>query len=232
MLQDEYFAQGEGDAWFQRNQMHLQQQTGSGDWVMHSINQLAAKKQFQSVVELGCANGWRLALLQQQLQNSQLLFSGIDISSQAIRQGQKAYPDLDLHVAPLTQVPFSNCYDLAIVSFVLHWIDRANLTQCIAEIDRLVAEQGYLIISDFLPNHPQRRQYHHLAKQKVFTYKQDYAKIFTSLGTYQIISRVVFSHDQQHQLLLTPCASDARAACTVLYKSSADFYQSESNAAA
>ncbi len=52
------------------------------------------------------------------------------------------------------------------------------LTRAIAEIDRVVKWNGYLVLDDFLPDFPTKRHYHHRTGEPIFTYKQDYAEIF------------------------------------------------------
>jgi SAM-dependent methyltransferase len=119
----------------------------------------------------------------------------MDASREAIAAGSEAYPGLDLRHGVLSQIPFQNPFDLVIVNFVLHWIDRELLAISVSEIDRLVAPSGYLVLGDFLPDRPTRRHYHHLPGAAVYTYKQDYAQMFMALGFYEEIDRVTFSHD-------------------------------------
>jgi len=78
-------------------------------------------------------------------------------------------------------------FDLIIVNFVFHWIDRANLLRSMAEIDRLLEDSGYLIIGDFLPSNLTKVQYHHMEDPKIYTYKQNYAATFTASGLYHLV---------------------------------------------
>jgi SAM-dependent methyltransferase len=216
--QEKVFSGGEGDAWFGRNRSRL----GAHplDWPTKLIESIDSRASMRAVGELGCSNGWRLSGLRGMF-SPECRFSGMDASGEAIAAGSEAYPGLDLRHGVLSQVPFRSPFDLVIVNFVLHWIDRELLATCVSEIDRLVASGGFLILGDFLPDHPTRRHYHHLPDAAVYTYKQDYARIFTTLGIYEEIDRVIFSHDDFE---LSSAAGDPaidpndRAAVSVLRK--------------
>ncbi|HXC40610.1 MAG TPA: hypothetical protein VN667_16860, partial [Burkholderiales bacterium] len=91
------------------------------------------------------------------------------------------------------------------------------------EIDRVVRDGGYLCVGDFLPDYQQRRHYHHLPGAGVFTYKQDYAAIFESLGTYRALTRVTYESGDA-AAPLAPSRSDERKSCTLLAKSLHGFY--------
>jgi hypothetical protein len=81
-----------------------------------------------------------------------------------------------------------------IVNFVLHWVDRSVLFASLARIDAMVRDGGHLIIGDFSPSHPTRTRYHHLPSESVYTYKQNYASIFTASCMYDEVAMVMGSH--------------------------------------
>jgi SAM-dependent methyltransferase len=219
--QEKVFRDGEGDAWYRRNREHLHEQRD--DWMTRMVAALEDKSAIKRVAELGCANGWRLARLRP-LFAQDCLFAGVDASAEAIADGRRRFPELQLSEGVLSDLPLEQGFDLVIVNFVLHWADRDSLARCIAEIDRLVNWNGYLAIGDFLPDFPTRRRYHHLPQQSVFTYKQDYARAFLGLGFYREMARITFDHarmatDLQGQDWIAPIDADARAATSLLHKS-------------
>lgn len=220
MKQDDFFLGGEGDAWFRRNREALARESRP-DWPLSLIDLLDDQDSIENVIELGCANGWRLARLREKL-SARLV--GVDASEEAIADGSARYPGVTLLRGALENLPIHEEFDLAIVHFVLHWVDRRSLARCIAEIDRVVRDGGLLIVGDFLPDAPQRRHYHHLPEQNIFTYKQDYAKIFEALGTYREVARVAFDHDRP-KALIQPSDSMSRCMCAVLKKSLTGYYQ-------
>ncbi len=230
MTQDKVFLESEGDAWFSRNRNKLDQD-GRIDWPAKLIVEIANGQReaayggrrpepIQSVLELGCATGWRLETIRQRLGCRCV---GVDASREAIEHGRRSYPDVEFHQGLLAEVPLIGSFDVVILQAVLHWVDRSSLAASIAEIDRLVRDGGYLSVGDFLPDFPQRRAYHHLPGQGVYTYKQDYAKIFEALGTYREIRRVTFDVNDA-RLPLAPSDSDHRKSCTILHKSLHGFY--------
>src|ERR1700674_2563405 len=74
--QTKIFMSGLGDIWFERNRINL----GVHDYVSAFIETL--KLNPQSILELGCSNGWRLKKLREKY-NCRIL--GIDPSEKAIK---------------------------------------------------------------------------------------------------------------------------------------------------
>ena len=143
-----------------------------------------------------------------------LRLSGFDVSEAAIAEGSAAWPSLTLRSGTADAPPFDAEFDVVIVSFVLHWIGRAQLARSIAAIDGLLRETGVLVLTDFLPDAPCARAYHHRSDVDLLTYKQDYARCFTALETYAVEEQAIFAYSSG---ALGP-VEDAqdRAVCTVL----------------
>lgn len=215
LIQDDHFASGEGDQWFERNRDALGK--GHDDWPLKLIRRNGLSP--ASVLEIGCANGWRLAAI---ASTGAQRVVGVDISSAAVESGVAQYPGLDLRVGRASTLPInSEEFELVIVNYVFHWIDRSTILSAISEADRCVADGGHLIIGDFLPDRPTRVPYHHLKGQGVFTYKLDYAAVFAALGTYKIIDREVYNHDDPS----AEPTSRNRGAVTLLRKSLTSLYE-------
>ena len=223
MVQDNIFFKDEGNAWFRRNKTALDS-NALADWPCHLIDLYEDKSSIHSVIELGASNGYRLNKIRKLLPPG-CRCVGVDASFEAIDDGKKKYRELDLYTGVLSDIPLREEFDLVIVNFVLSWIDRRTLTKSIAEIDRLTKDNGLLLIGDFLPDYQQRRRYHHRTDEKVFTYKQDYAKTFEAFGTYRELARTTFNHDERkNDYMITPSPSSARGYCVILQKSLEGFY--------
>lgn len=220
--QDIIFHKKEGNSWFQRNKSVLEKE-GKVDWPTYLLSLLDNKSGIRNVAELGCSNGWRLNQLSKHFTGTR--FVGVDASIEAIDDGRKRYPDLELHQGLLSQLPIQDEFDLVVVNFVLHWVDRKTLINSVAEIDRVMKDGALLILGDFLPDYQQRRHYHHLPNERVYTYKQDYARIFESFGTYKELTRFTYDHDNVERTSIKPCSSASRGFCSILHKSLEGYYQ-------
>lgn len=223
--QDDVFEAGEGDRWFERNRDAL----GHDDCPLRLIDRNALRP--ESVLEIGCANGWRLAAIGAGAGagdgdgdgdgDGASRLVGVDVSSAAIAAGMSSYPALDLRVGRADRLPIEDeVFDLVIVNYVFHWIDRATIFAAISETDRCVAPDGYLLVGDFLPDRPTKVPYHHLPDDDVFTFKADYASAFTVLSTYEVVDCEIYNHDDPSA---EPTSQD-RGACTLLRKSLSGLY--------
>lgn len=193
--QDEIFLT-EGDRWFARNQAVINAQTE--DRIASYV--AAHKMGKKAVLEIGCSNGWRLNLLGAVCSGE---LHGIEPGAAAVADGAARSPELKLErgVAHDLSPYEAGRFDLVIVSFVFHWLDREKLLQSVSEIDRVLAESGHLIIQDFDPGYPCKTRYHHLPEQEVYTYKQRYWDLFTASNLYGLVHEEQFLHDPAHDTL-------------------------------
>lgn len=223
MTQDARFAAGEGDNWYRRNQAALGKDSNV-DWPIHLLERFDRLEAIRTVAEIGCSNGFRLALIKRELL-PQAHCVGVDASAEAIAAGTALYPELELHQGILAAPPLDATFDLVIVNYVLHWVDRSTLASSVCAIDGLVRDGGLLILGDFLPDYPQRRRYHHLPEEEVYTYKQDYPALFTGLGLYREVARLTYDHDAAAAgAALAVAGSASRGVCALLHKSLAGYY--------
>ena len=207
--QTQVFATGEGDAWFARNQNHLEAYDPERDPVARAIH--AAGIAPKRILDLGCSSGTRLSAL---CHRYAAQGTGIEPSVSAVALAQARDPRLTWHVGTLDAHPtLPERFDVVIVSFVLHWVDRRRLLASLAAIDATVADGGCVVIHDFLPDHPLRREYHHLAGAGVFTYKNDYAAMLLATGLYRPLLQQTLGYPDFTQA--TPATVD-RASLSVL----------------
>lgn len=185
-MQDDIFAAGEADNWFRRNRDHL---GVHGDPLTDLV--VAAGLQPRSVIEVGAANGYRVAALRERFGCRAV---AVDLSEEAVADGRARHPEVEFHVGRIDAVPVADAFDLVVVSFVLHWVDRHVLLRAVAEVDRLVADGGHLALADFLPDANVRVRYGHLPDDDVWTYKQDYPALFVASGLYRIVGSVAGAH--------------------------------------
>lgn len=187
--QDAIFLQSEGDRWFARNRDHLERFDPAGDLPMKLVDLYGIRP--RNVLEIGAANGFRLAALQWRYGCRAV---ALECSADAVADGRARYPSIEFVHGGASSIALDDAFDLVIVNFVFHWIDRCNLLRAVAEIDRLLADSGFLVIGDFLPSAMTREVYHHLPEGGVYTYKQDYASVFVASGQYQTICLLTGDH--------------------------------------
>ena len=186
MIQDKIFKKSEGDNWFKRNRKALNRKSLKKDIVLKLIKLFDIKP--GKVLELGCANGYRLGYIKKKY-NSKCY--GLDCSNKAITCGISRYKNLNLYCGGVEKLNFKDFFfDLVIINFVFHWVDRKLLKKAVSEADRVLKDKGVIIIGDFYPLYPVMKLYHHIKDKKVYTYKDDYSRMFENIGYYQNIGRI------------------------------------------
>jgi len=213
MNQDKIFYKKEGDEWFNRNKDYISRNKCDKDFPIRIIEMLGLKP--EKTLEIGASNGYRLAEISKKLEKGK--YVAVEPSKIAIEDGKKKYPFIDFRRGLMYNLPMEDeKFDLVIVNFVFHWVEREHLLRSVAEIDRVLNNGGYLIIGDFLPDVPTKVKYHHLPDKGVYTYKQDYANIFISSEQYNLILRHTFDHDSN--AVSSEVDSNSRGVCSCLKK--------------
>jgi SAM-dependent methyltransferase len=113
----------------------------------------------------------------------------IEVSRRGIDAGKKAFPTIDFRQGSISKaddLAFEPA-DLVLVSGVFCWIERALLSRAVSNVDLICRNSGFLVICDFDSPFPRANPYKH--HNGLFTFKQDYAGIFSALGTYTLLSR-------------------------------------------
>jgi len=189
VLQDNLFTDFEGDRWFERNRRALNAFDASADLPLKLIELYGLSP--EHVLEVGAANGFRLAAIHQRTGAEAV---AVEPSAQAVLNGKASFPFITFIRGTASAVPLRNAFDLVIVNFVLHWIDRQSLLGAVAEVDRLVRDGGHLLIGDFHPANRLQVRYHHLEDREVYTYKQNYAGTFLASGLYHAVALLTAHH--------------------------------------
>ena len=214
MDQTKYFQEGEGDAWFRRNSARLGENP-ENDVPLTLIKSSGIRP--IRVLEVGAANGYRLAWIHEFWQSE---CWGVDVSQEAVHTGSSRFPQIHLRVGAAHDLSFdgsfTGAFDLVVVNFVFHWVDRSLLLKSISEIDRVLCQEGYLLIGDFYPDYPSKTTYHHLPEQEVWTYKQDYAAPFIASGLYTLVAMATGAHG--HTVPVPAAESNVRVATSLLRK--------------
>ncbi len=221
-MQDTIFEKQEADQWFLRNRDTLINRKAENDLIVQEISKLPNLNEIKSVIELGSSNGYRLNFFKEILSSCKKIV-GMDASEQAVQDGIKRY-GLEMHKNTLCNFKTQEKFDLVIVNFVLHWIDRENIFQCIANIDKCTnSGGGMLVIGDFSPYYPYKKIYHHYTKERIYTYKLNYENVFLSLNTYKTMKKITFNHDDKNK----EADNLNNASIVILKKNSNEYYPVE-----
>lgn len=189
MKQKEIFLNGEGDAWFSRNETVLNKLEASCESNHLSKYVLDGFK----ILEIGCSDGSKLNRLKSSVNSKRNEFFGIDPSSRSIKAGKIKYPNFNLSVGTSDELPFADdFFDLVIVGFCFYLIDRNLIFKSISEIDRVLKQNKYLAITDFDAPIPYKNRY--IYKKEIYSYKNSYSRFFEGGGHYSVIEKVSFSH--------------------------------------
>ena len=197
MSQDTLFRQGESDRYFERNQEALSAEgLDQRDPVLQVL--AAAGVRPASALEVGAANGFRLEALRRR---SGCRATAVEPSGAAVANGRRQFPQVRYVQALAHELNDFGAgeFDLVIASFVLHWVERGRLFETAAALDRVLADGGSLVISDFFPDRPERVRYHHRPDADIWTYKQDYAAFWAASALYRVQDRRVYDY-RTHEL--------------------------------
>lgn len=171
------FVESEATAWLERNKDKL---PVKGDPVLDALSTLDLKP--DSVLEVGCANGWRLAEIYKRYKCK---CSGID---PCVKQFHLAFNDtVALYPGTADMLPFRNGkFDLLIYGFCLYLCDPEDYFKIVMEGDRVLRADGYLVVYDFHSAFPRTRPYEH--KSGILTRKMDFSTLWSVHPAYNRVS--------------------------------------------
>ena len=188
--QKNVFLQEEGDRWHTRNNISNDKLEfkRNNDPIWLEIQKCAPQWAPSKILEIGANNGWRLHLLQEIWPTCTMI--GIDPSEAAITNG---YDGINLQQGTADMLDFQNEeFDIVIFGFCLYLCDRSDLFQIAAEADRVLKNNGHLIIYDFFSAEPYKNPYSHI--EGLYSYKMDNSKLFTWNPSYQVVKSIQQPH--------------------------------------
>ena len=189
-MNKELFLSNEGDNYYERNKYYLYK---DDDIILNKLsNYKFHELQNYNILEIGCSNGWRLNEMFKLNPNNN--YYGIDPSTNAVNNGFDNFKNISLSVGTCDSIKYNdNYFDIILIPFVFMYIDRELLLKSIAEIDRLLKNNGILIITDFYSNRQRKNEYKHSLNK--FIYKQNYFEIFLNSKNYFLNYLICFNHN-------------------------------------
>lgn len=207
--QSKVFLNGEADSWFNRNFKTSTKKNIEKDLALNFL--LSQNLENLNILEVGCADGWRLDQL---IQNGCGKCVGVEPSGEAVKVGKERFRNIDLLVGSAEDIPVeSNSFDVVVSGFCLYLCDRSELFKIAYEYDRVLKDGGMIVITDFISNTPYRNKYSHL--DGVYSYKMDYSKMFLWNPIYELVYKI---NADMHSLSLHSNDKDSRITLTVLRK--------------
>lgn len=196
MMQKEFMMQGEGDAWLNRNRDKL----GLHDPVSDIIESMQLRP--TSILEVGCADGWRLEKLRARYGAR---VHGVEPSMEAgIEAAGRRVPVHQMTASCLPVV--TGGFDLIIYGFCLYLTDPKDWFTIVAEGDRALADGGFLIIHDFAePQQAYAKQYEHHPALKA--YHVAFSQFWLSSPLYISIGADYSGSDMVRVLMKRPASS-------------------------
>lgn len=189
--QADIFRESEGDAWFKRNRDRL----GERDPVSEAIASAGIVP--TSVLEIGCANGWRLARLRDRYQCKVL---GIEPSQEACMEAATLRVPTMQAIASNVLIQLGNYgmgsrtegdFDLVIFGFCLYLTDPSEWFTIVAGGDSVLRDFGHIIIHDFAAEGQffARNYRHH---DGVMSYHFDFDKMWLAHPWYHVVGRLLY----------------------------------------
>ncbi len=176
------FLSEEGDNYFRRHRSLTQ--PGENDYVLDTL--AAAALSFDSFLEIGCSNGYRVASL---AKATGARGFGIDPSTEAIETGRQLFGgSINLCVGSAETLPFEDrSVDLVVFGFCLYLTDVEDHFRIASEANRVLRDGGSLLIYDFLSGVPYYNDYHHMPGLK--SHKMDFSRYFLAHPGYTLAYR-------------------------------------------
>lgn len=183
--QKEIFLEKEGNAYYERNHIPLKKiKFGPHDPIVKAILKCKNKSNSQkkiNLLEIGCGEAKRLQWISK---NFSFNCYGVEPSIKAVNRANKE--NIKVIRGTADYLDFENDkFDFVIFGFCLYLCDRQDLFQIAKEADRVLKNNGYLIIMDFYSETHTANKYHHLSG--IFSYKMDYRNLFLWHPNYECI---------------------------------------------
>jgi ubiquinone/menaquinone biosynthesis C-methylase UbiE len=194
MNQKEVFLASEGDAWFSRNKVVVENfDFSADDEIVACLREIidhsgASTDRPLKILEIGCGDGSRLAYL---ARTWSVEAFGVEPSAQAVQVACNR--GVNAIQGTADQLPFKNAmFDIVVFGFCLYLSDREDLFRIAQEADRVLKSDAWLVVHDFYSKSPVRREYHH--RSGLHTYKMDYRTLFCWHPSYTCYTHRVLHH--------------------------------------
>lgn len=178
---------GAGDDWLKRNRDSL----GGRDLTEGAIEHLKAPP--QQVLEIGCANGWRLKKLRAKYGCE---VTGIEPSTLARQEAQAAGLNVYNGTAENLGCFHANSFDMVIYGFCFCFISPEDWLAIVSESNRVLRDRGFIVVYDFVGTRFLKRRMmkifddNKLEEYPLYLYNFDWPKLWLSHPAYRTVVEV------------------------------------------
>jgi len=190
----------DSEGYFARNGSALER---ADDPVLKALRTIQRVQPTTTILEVGCANGWRLEAARQEFGSRGY---GLDASAEAVSDGQRQFPELwlrqGLAPADLDRLPQGVRFDCIVLGYFMYLLPRADLFPLASAIDQLLVEGGHLIVFDFIYPTSVRSEYRH--DPALTTFKLDPSSPWSWSPSYSLVERTIYHTDIAAEVLRDP----------------------------
>jgi len=195
MHQEEAFLRACGDIWYGVNKDIL----GKEDPISNTLDVFLPNYRPKFAVELGCANGWRLAKFRERYGCKTL---GIDPSRAALEAGDNSLANHSLVLGTALDLPSlvgAGEVDLLIYGYCLAFMSPESYFQILADCDYALADDGLVVIHDGYAGRPLKVHYATIeyrkdgVKQRAEVYRRliDFKQLWLAHPHYHQVAELV-----------------------------------------
>ena len=191
--QKKIFINSEADNFYKRNVQRFKNIDYENHKIILKIKQIIKTKKKINLLEIGCSDAGLIDFIDQNFKSIKCF--GIDPSSKALNSQKNK--NLKLKKATAENIPFkNNSFDIIIYNFCLYLCDTEDLTNIVSEADRVIKNQGFVIIYDFYFKGIKYVNYIH--RKNIFSRKMNYGKLFTWHPKYKLVKLYKFKHQRKN----------------------------------
>lgn len=130
---------------------------------LKTVKQLEIDFSMANVMDVGSGTGFYVNLWRQLKARS---VTGVDISTQAIKNLQSQFPESDFHEMDVSSqaLPGERYQIISCMDVLFHVVDDNRFQLAIRNLSASLQKGGYLILSDNFLNRPEKRLPHHVSR--------------------------------------------------------------------
>lgn len=119
-------------------------------WRRVAEETIARAPQKSTVIDLGCGPGTVLRMIREKRPDLTLIGADIDPAIIRLAEKEAAGKDIEFHIAPIDEVPFTaQSADIIISSLMFHHLDEPVKRRAFEHIRRILKPEGIFLLCDF-----------------------------------------------------------------------------------